>query len=125
MTEKKWDDKGLFLFVKSKALVSLEDMLNGISYLENDKNLPRDLRILEDASQVEVSFNISDLTLIAEKMKEAAQAYNSIKHAVIHDSPKNTAFAYIVENKQDASNYFLSVFSTEKAALEWLNSYTN
>ncbi len=122
MIEAMVDKDGLILYVKSQTVVKLENMLNGLEYLHNDATLPRDLRILEDATKVEVNFNISDIDILLEKMHEVAQEYNSILHAVIHDSPKNTAFAMIIEQNKVIDNYLLKVFSTEQGALQWLSN---
>ena len=67
MIEKKFDDKGFYLFIKSNPIVTLENMLNGLEYLQKDTTLPRDLRIFEDATNVEVTFDISVVDLLQEK----------------------------------------------------------
>jgi hypothetical protein len=55
-------------------------------------------------------------------MKTVAKEFNSIKHAVIHNSPKNTAFAMLMERKEITCNYQIAVFSIEVGALNWLNN---
>jgi hypothetical protein len=120
MIEKKFDDKGFYLFIKSNPIVTLENMLNGLEYLQKDTTLPRDLRIFEDATNVEVTFDISVVDLLQEKMQEIAQKYNSIRHAVIHNSPKNTAFAMLIGQNKIVDKYQVEIFYTEQAAYKWL-----
>jgi len=95
-------------------------MLNGLEYLQKDTTLPRDLRIFEDATNVEVTFDISVVDLLQEKMQEIAQKYNSIRHAVIHNSPKNTAFAMLIGQNKIVDKYQVEIFYTEQAAYKWL-----
>jgi hypothetical protein len=120
MIEKKFDDKGFYLFIKSNPIVTLENMLNGLEYLQKDTTLPRDLRIFEDATNVEVTFDISVVDLLQEKMQEISQKYNSIRHAVIHNSPKNTAFAMLIGQNKIVDKYQVEIFYTEQAAYKWL-----
>jgi len=120
MIKKKFDDKGFYLFIKSNPIVTLENMLNGLEYLQKDTTLPRDLRIFEDATNVEVTFDISVVDLLQEKMQEIAQKYNSIRHAVIHNSPKNTAFAMLIGQNKIVDKYQVEIFYTEQAAYKWL-----
>jgi hypothetical protein len=122
MIEKKVDKEGVILHVKSNVIVKLENMLNGLEYLKKDKTLPRNLRIFEDATNAEVAFNINDIDILIEKMHEVVQEYNTIRHAVLHDSPKSTAFAMIIERKKIDTNYMLKIFSTTYAAFKWLNN---
>jgi hypothetical protein len=120
MIKKKFDDKGFYLFIKSNPIVTLENMLNGLEYLQKDTTLPRDLRIFEDATNVEVTFDISVVDLLQEKMQEISQKYNSIRHAVIHNSPKNTAFAMLIGQNKIVDKYQVEIFYTEQAAYKWL-----
>jgi len=122
MLKKLFDKSGLLLFVKNNSDVKLEDLLNSSDYLINDKTLPRDLRIIEDARSSKVKFSFTDLNILIEKTHEVSIQYTRIRHAVIHDSPKNTALALLFQRKNTSKNYYLGVFSTEEAALNWLAS---
>ncbi len=120
MITEKLSTNGTILDVKSKANISFIDMLNGIEYLNNDK-LSRELRIIESATDSLVSFTIDDIDILINEMYNIAKKYTFIRHAVIHNSPKNTAFAMLMKNNTMNSNYVLEVFSTRKSALKWLN----
>ena len=122
MIDKKVDKEGVILHVKSNVIVKLENMLIGLEYLKKDKTLPRNLRIFEDATNSEVAFNKNDIDILIKKMHEVVQEYNTIRHAVLHDSPKGTAFAMLIERNKIDTNYMLKSFSTTNAASVWLNS---
>ena len=121
MIIEKLNDNGFILDVKTNPKVSIDDMLGGLEYL-NNMELPRELRILEDATDAIVSFGINDIELLMKKMYNIAKKYTFIRHAVIHNSPKNTAFTMLMQQNKIASNYSLEVFSTKKSALKWLNN---
>ena len=109
-----------FLYFKSPAELDLKAMYDGIEHIKTNKELPRDLRILEDATGVNSKIKLENIDGILERMYDAAMSYNSIKHAVIHDKPENTAIALLFEHYIKNSKYNLKVFSTESAAKMWL-----
>jgi len=96
-------------------------MLEAIDYCLNNKELPRNLLILEDARLANPEFSPQDLSRIAEKQKKLFPLYQSVRHAVIHNTPENTALAMVFEQKHISPAYKLKVFSTEEGALIWLN----
>lgn len=120
MIEKQRDKQGILLKVKTNSSVSLEDMLQGLDILQKDDSLPRDLRILEDATGVEVKFTRKDIRTLITGITEVALNYHSIRHAVVQDSPKNTALALLLKHRNTSPNYSIAVFSTLKAAKHWL-----
>jgi hypothetical protein len=116
------DANGTIIYVKQEGIVHIENMMLGISFLRDNKFLPKNLRILEDSTNVEITFTIKDVKLLVEALNEATQSFNSVKHAVILNSPKNTVFAMILTSKKLMKNYELNVFSSVSAALSWLGS---
>ena len=121
MIEKRTDAIGDYLYVLSKDNVTLDDMLSGLDFLYNDKTLPRNLRIIEDARNSKVDFAYEAVLILSKRMHEVAKKYTSIKHAVIHNDPKNVALALLMEKKKKDENYSLRVFATSKGAYTWLN----
>ncbi len=108
----------LEFFTQNQA--TLEGMLEVLEFLKTDRDLPRNLRILEDGREAIASFPIHEFASISEKLKEVLVEYNSIKHAVIHKTPVNTVYAMIFGQKHAPPNYRIEVFSTREAALAWL-----
>jgi hypothetical protein len=125
MIEERSDELGLFLFVKSDTKVGIENMLKGLEFLKENSSLPRRLRILEDATHVNVNFDKNDFERIYNKLQEVSQNYISIRHAVIQDSPENTALAILLCKKLKFDNYTLGIFSSEQGATEWINNKNN
>jgi hypothetical protein len=122
MIEKRIDTNGVFLWVRTNTMISVENMFSSIDYLITEISLPRRLRILEDATDTVVSFSIRDFEALAEKLKEVTERYIEVRHAVIHNSPKNTAFTLHFKNNFLNKGYNLEVFSTLEAATYWLNN---
>ncbi len=120
MIEERVDIKGTYLYVRTPPVITFEDMLASLDFLQKSDHLPRELRVLEDARGTKADFQISDLNNLVEKIKETAESFESIRHAVIHDSAKNTAFTMFVERLANTKNVAYKVFSTLKAAETWL-----
>jgi hypothetical protein len=121
MIEKRIDKNGVYLWARTNTIISLENMFSSMDYIINEITLPRRLRILEDATDTMVSFGIRDFETLAEKLTEVLEKYEVVRHAVIHNSPKNTAFTLHFKNNFLNKGYNLEVFSTLEAAIYWLN----
>lgn len=124
MIEKRTDTNGIYLWVKTSQLINLENMFSSSDFLMNEENLPEVLRILEDATDSVVTFGVRDFEEIAERINKVSEKFRVVKHAVIHNSPKNTAFTLHFMNNYINNKYKLEVFSTLEAATKWLNIYS-
>lgn len=124
MLEKKTDEKGDVLFVKSKPIVTVNDMLNGLLYLKSTE-LSENVRLLEDARGSKIDFDVSSIDVLINGIEETSKIFKTIRHAVIHDNAINTAIAVLINESKKANNYTIKVFSTEESALIWLNSPVN
>ena len=111
------------LYGISEGRITVQEMLGAIDYCLNNKGLPRNLLILEDARLAHPEFSPQDLSLIAERQKRLFPLYQSVRHAVIHNTPENTALAMIFDQKHTSPNYKLYVFSTEEGAMSWLKNH--
>ena len=109
------------LLITVRGTFGINHMFKAIDSFSNDSSLPRDLKILEDARFSNVTLTEDELHLIIERLKSHLFKFNSIRHAVIHLDPVNTAFASLVAERLSGGNYFLKVFSNEEYALHWLN----
>jgi hypothetical protein len=120
MVENRFDEKEGILYVKISGEVGLQDMFQTMGFLLQGSSLPKDLKILEDARFATVLFNLNDLDIIAEKMQQSLKDFDTVRHAVIHSSPKNSAFTIIISQKVNFNGYLLKEFSSEKSAKAWL-----
>jgi hypothetical protein len=121
MVKRTFHDTDGILYVNVNGTLDLKDMFDGVDFLVNEKKLPRELKILESAEKVKVTFNENDISLIVDNLERNLGSYTSIRHAVIHSDPTNTAYTIIASNMIKNYNYQLMVFSTVEAAKSWLN----
>ncbi|MBK7212925.1 MAG: hypothetical protein IPH88_06440 [Bacteroidales bacterium] len=120
MVEKSLDTEKNILYVTSKGSIEVEGMMKGIDFLAKAKDLPRNLKILEDATEAKVAYGHSELEMLMLSMKKAIIHFESIRHAVLSTDPTNTAFAMLAGLMMNEPNYSLKVFSTKAAAEYWL-----
>ncbi len=122
MVQLNFDSKTGILHGISSGEITLEGMFSVIDYMKNHTELPRNLLVLEDARNTSPQFQVTELSALAEKIEELIPLYNSIKHAVVHQSPGNTAYALLFSRKHAPTKYKLEVFSTIEGARSWLLS---
>lgn len=123
MVEKQLDVSNNILYVTSSGDVKLEDMLRGVEFIEKSEDLPRKLKILEDARTAKVAFNHSEIEIIMNSLEKAVQNYESIRHAIIVSDPTTTAFTMLAAMMINNKNYSLQTFSTKLAAEKWLELF--
>ena len=108
------------IYAKTARLVDFDYMKAKIEAVLNEPNLPNKLKILEEANGVVAEFTPSEIEELTVLMRKLALRFSSIHHAVIHDNPINTAFTMLLSDLVSSTNYYLSPFSTVKAAEAWL-----
>jgi phage-related protein len=121
--DEKFDETDNVLFIKLKGNVSIENILQSADELEQNKTLPRVLRIIEDARDANVKLSVRELHLIEQKIRIVAKNFDSIRHAVIHSTPINTALSFMMSDMIKSSNYNLKVFSTMEGAKDWVKLF--
>ncbi|MBN1989299.1 MAG: hypothetical protein JW783_07890 [Bacteroidales bacterium] len=107
--------------IVSKGEISFEEMLGAPDILTRE-NLPKNLKILEDASEAEPNFYDERIPEIIQNLITQSAHLNSVKHAVIQRTPINTAISMMAERELRESHYHLKTFFSRAAALRWLNS---
>jgi hypothetical protein len=123
MVENVFNEEDGILYVTIKGESDLQDMLNAMEYFATNPKLPRNLKILENATDAKILIKVGDLELIAEKLMIHLRNFDSIRHAVIHTEPMGSAFVIIITKMINHSGYILNEFSTEKAAKIWLKNW--
>jgi len=120
MIEYKFNEIEETLFITVSGTFGINHMFKAIDSFANDNSLPRKLKILENASHSNVTFTEEEIQLIIERLKSHLFKFNSIRHALVHLDPVNTAFTMLVGDRLSGNNYILKVFSNEDYALHWL-----
>ena len=116
----KSDSKGDYFFRKVKPVVSLEDMLDTITYFKNPEGLPSNLRVLEDARDIKVKFGIKMIPEIIKEAIEVMSQYENVKHAIVYNSAVYTAYGLLAEKMVSTKTYSIKAFSSISAAQSWL-----
>lgn len=122
MITKNFNPKLGVLEVTYKGVISLKDILKLGAEIEADKTLPRDMRILFDATEAKYTLNLDELHQLRDAAAKRFANYNSWKDAMIHAKPHETAIS-ILSGKSHVFpgfNYQHRVFATREAALHWL-----
>jgi hypothetical protein len=121
MIKRFFHDADEILYVNVNGTIGLNDMFEGVDFLVREQSLPRELKILEIAEKAQVTFNENDIPLLVSNLEKNIGSYKSIRHAVIHPDPTNTAYTIIASHMISNYHYNLMVFSTIEAAKTWLN----
>ncbi|MFC2103915.1 STAS/SEC14 domain-containing protein [Bacteroidota bacterium] len=102
--------------------ITFEEIVNYLKDFSDLEDLPNDLLLLYDLSNVELNFAPAEIKMISHVADLSTQKYSSIKTAFLVDKPKMTAYSTLFSNLADEIKTQRKIFSTKEAALEWLNS---
>jgi hypothetical protein len=108
------------IYTKSEGLATIDDLINGLDQLANNKNLPRSLRIIEDSRDVKTSISRKELEVAIPILNKLIDNFTCICHAVIHTDQKNTAISIILSDMIQNEKYKLEVFSSMDGAKKWI-----
>jgi len=101
--------------------VTLEEIVDYIVATKENKSYPRTLKILTNASKANMVFSPEDLAIIVEENYKSLEKYEYIIDAIVLSSPKETAFSVLYQELAKTKKYKFQVFSTNEAAIEWLD----
>ena len=111
------------VLVMLKDGTTLDDVLNFLDEFESLKDLDKEIKLLYDVRGVELGFGADGLKVISKKAADVTKDYISIRTAFLVDEPKATAFTYIFSHITPSERTTREVFSSESAAMAWLNEY--
>lgn len=120
MISYKFNNNLQILEVEYSGEVDLKQLIEYGEKIKNDGSLPRNLLILTDATKANYLFKISETSIMLDTLKEQLKPYTSVRTAVIHQKPMETAFSMTVDAEQEIPGYQHMVFTTRTAALNWL-----
>lgn len=110
------------LYVQFSGDISIEDLLEHITTVGSNKEVPRILRTLEDRRGATFNFSIRDNLRIAQRAIQFAKNYNKVYLAALNEKPIGTAFAidYQMLLSKFTSKQTSKAFTTFEAAQHWL-----
>jgi len=108
------------LEVSFKGDIRLNDMLEYGEMIKKNVTLPRNLKILTDATKANYQFSPTEIREMMKALKEQIKPYLSVKTAVIQNKPVETALSMLVDDTDRIIGYDHKVFSSREAALNWL-----
>jgi len=103
------------------GVINLNDIIEYGEMIRQSKTLPRNLKILTDATAAIYHLSSMDITELLKILKAQIEPYHTVKTAVIQEKPIETAISMLVDSGDPILNYDHKVFSTRQAALKWLN----
>lgn len=123
MVSAEFSEQDGLVYTRFSGRVKSEEIIEYIIRNTKNKKYPRNLKILTDATGTEFTFPPRELEKIREKIYDNMKNYNFIADAIVTTSPNATALAIMYQGFEQIENYYFKVFSTEKAALEWLSKF--
>ena len=110
-----------YLETKIEGPTNLTEIVELAKNTLGSKSYPRELKVLDDERNAEYLFTTEDLNKIWDAVLENIDNFTSIKHALLADSPKETAITYLFSQMASKNKkYKLNVFSTPAKAIDWL-----
>lgn len=102
--------------------VSIKDITEYIIMLSEDMSLPKELKILTNATKGKFSIGVNpkDLIKLSDANKKSLAKREYIYDAFILTGSFEIALGMLYKTLSKTKKYRFNVFSTQKAALEWL-----
>lgn len=113
------EEKGI-LESRWEEEVTLEQIVDYIRQTKNNYNYPRNLKIITYASEAELALKPDDLKVIVEENIQSLANYDTIVDAFIANEAQVAALSFLYEKFSRMETYKFKVFSTQEAAMEWL-----
>ncbi len=120
MVEVNYSESEGILYAKMNGKFGVHDMLSSAENVGQLSHITKNLKILEDARNVIINFQVSDIPLLIRNFAKNIEVYDSVRHAVVHSGPEGTAYTMLAANLNKLEKYSIKVFSTEEVAKAWL-----
>lgn len=114
-------EEGL-LYIQNDGVVSYEETKTLFSTVFIDSNLPRHLRVLDNAQNAIFDFNLEGIPDILATFRIHLNEYENIRHAIVHLDPVKKAYTELLQRDFQFENYQVAIFPTESSARQWLFS---
>lgn len=111
------------IYVKYDGLITLQDLIEYMKGLTEQTIQLKRIKVLEDARDGYVSDDIQDVDEILKTFQHYSKQREHVVIATIQDKPVETALNLLFQSLLDIPNHHYKVFSTQEAAINWLNSF--
>lgn len=117
-----FDKEDKILNVKFQGEISIQDMYDHILWLRENKELPQRLKILSETTEAKWSEKVGRQELLSflEENKTSLAQREIIYDAYVISGTFETALGMLYRELNKIKNYNFNVFSTKRAALNWL-----
>lgn len=120
MIDFKFNEQLQILEASYEGTIVINDLIDYGNKIFSNKSLPRDLKILTDATMADYNLKLHEFPVLIRELEKHIRPYNNIRAAFIQSRPRETAYSMLLEQEIPPGKYYHAVFSTRKAALEWL-----
>jgi len=118
-----FDHRRGILHTKFRGVVKLSEFLEDIKQVGQNNDLPRNLKILTDATKAKFEFDDDDIPIILYLKDYYAKNFTSIREAFVQNDPYVTALSMIYQyDASQLENFQYKIFSSCDAACIWLHS---
>lgn len=101
--------------------VSVENLKNYMQKIHDKKDLPRKLKVIIDASNVNFEIDPTHSQEATAFNYSLSKKYEHIKTAIISNDPKRTAMLLMYQYGANSKNYEVKLFVLKENALKWLS----
>lgn len=120
MTSYGFIDNILHVSVDGESTINdLFDFLDDFAALDN---LPSNLKVFYDLRNAKLDLRLDEINILSKKAEQLTVECDTVKTAFCVEDPKITAYTMLFSWLPESDKIKREQFSTEKAALEWLNS---
>lgn len=105
--------------------IRLHDILDGIRIIDNAYKGRKELEAIVDISTNDIQVHEAFYSTIFKEVKVRIRKYDKVRFALIVNNPVGVALSLLMEYQVSNSNYLYKTFSTQEAAIEWLQTESN
>lgn len=123
MIQWNYDRNRNLIEAKFSGPISFQEIQDHVKSLGRIENLPDRLNILDDFTEADYKllFKSRKGMKVLRDIRSRMPKYKLVKEAIIQNNPYIAAFSFLYRKFFTGTrNYQIRVFSTRKAALEWL-----
>ena len=111
-----------FICVKYNGTITKQDLLLHMRRITDITYGQKNVKILEDAREGNVTSDFTDIDMIIDYFKSYSRNRDLFAVATLTNSPTETALYTLLQESLDWPNYHFKVFAEKENAISWLNS---